>query len=75
MPITKKPINQMSDASIAALYSLFNAKGLSSLVEYAPEGSYDGIVDFEKNYYYSFTQTSNLSFTAINTDKLLTYFN
>jgi len=74
MAITKKPINQMSDASIASLYSLFDAKGLSSLVEYVPEGSYNGIVDFEKNYYYSFTQTSNLLFTAINTNKFFNIF-
>jgi hypothetical protein len=74
MPITKKPINQMSDASARALYTLFDDKGLSSLVEYVPSGSYDGIVDFEKNYYYSFTQTSNLSFTAINADKLFNIF-
>lgn len=74
MAIVKKPINQMSDASVAALYTLFENKGLSSLVEYAPTGSYEGIVDFEKNYYFSHTQTANLLFTAINTDKPFTIF-
>jgi hypothetical protein len=74
MAIVKKPINQMSDASVAALYNLFASKGLSSPIEYSPSGSYDGIVDLEKNYYYSFTQTSNLSFTAINTDNPFNIF-
>jgi hypothetical protein len=74
MAITKKPINQLSDASIAALYTLFDNKGLSTLVEYTPVGTYDGIIDFEKNYYYSHTQTANLSFTAINTEKPFTIF-
>lgn len=74
MAIVKKPINQMSDASVAALYTLFENKGLSSLVEYVPTGSYEGIVDFAKNYYFSHTQTANLLFTAINTDKPFTIF-
>lgn len=74
MAIIKKPINQMSDASVTALYNLFDDKGLSSLVEYVPEGTYDGIIDFEKNYYFSHTQTANISFTAINTEKPFTIF-
>ena len=74
MAIVKKPINQMSNASVAALYNLFASKGLSSPIEYVPSGSYEGIVDLEKNYYYSFTQTSNLAFTAINTGTPFTIF-
>lgn len=74
MAIVKKPINEMSDASARALYNLFDSKGLSSLIAYTPAGDYEGIVDFEKNYYYSFTQTSNLSFTAVNTNNPFTIF-
>jgi hypothetical protein len=74
MAIIKKPINEMSDASVAALYNLFENKGLSSLVEYTPAGSYEGVIDFEKNYYFSHTQTANLLFTAINREKPFTIF-
>ncbi len=73
MAIEVRPISQISDASLLAVFNKLDEKGYTTLIA-SVDTPFNGILDFSVNSYNSHIQSSDITFSAAHVTRPYTLY-